>query len=764
MTNKATNQVDEDHDPAGRRAGLTSMWRSTPFLALMIGVSLLAVGLVLTTTALAQEHRQAQSLQRDADQIATAFGAHFERARSLNLLLAQNQAIGPLDADEVDLGATNDALAYLQVLYPDSIGEACIIDEHGHELARVTEGVAAHTHELSEEEASAPFFHPTFDLTEGAVYQAAPYVSPDTGTWVISNSTWVELDDASRWIVHFEVSLDSFAEYLSTGGTDTHVAIVDRAEGRILLQDGSPLPGTDPAGLFPLTEWSHELAHGDSGAQGTISIDGHDAAYRIIDRAAGNANDWYVVEWTTARASLVPPWGGATIATIGGLLLTGGFVVLRRQQGALARAARLDHLTGLVNRKGMEEALGRAVESAAAGEDSVAVLMIDLDGFKQINDTLGHDSGDLVLQEIARRLFANVFEYDTAARIGGDEFAVVLRNLKQAESVAAVAHRLRTALIRPIEIDGVERFVGASIGAASYPDHGESAQTLLMGADAAMYRAKRNREGVRVYEAGTSIGAETSGRAAELSTAIESEVIEMAFQPQFSLETGALNGVEALARWDHPELGAMAPAQFVALAEEAGIIRGLTSLTLRKALDVARVWSDSGITMPVSINISGRVITDSTLPIEVGELLARRNLGADALIIEITETVFITDREVAVAVLRQLRGIGVRVQLDDFGTGYASFGALLDLPLDGIKVDRQLVTDRSDSGRRLLAVTIETARELGLEVIAEGVEDAETLERMTELGCDSAQGFHLAHPMTAAQFLESMGIAPVRAV
>jgi diguanylate cyclase (GGDEF)-like protein len=433
--------------------------------------------------------------------------------------------------------------------------------------------------------------------------------------------------------------------------------------------------------------------------------------------------------------------------------------VLRRQQSTLRRAARLDHLTGLANRKALEEALNVALDAARSGNDSVAVLMLDLDGFKQVNDTLGHDKGDLVLREIARRLHANVFEYDTAARMGGDEFAVVLRNMRDAEDVSAVAHRLRDALTRPIEIDGIPRFIGASVGAASYPEHGRSSEELLRGADAAMYRAKRDREGVRVYDVGTLAGASSLGLAAELLAAIDGDLLEMVFQPEVSLSTGEIVGVEALARWERPEGEPVSPIEFIALAEETGLIRSLTSLTLRLALDEAKTWQAQGVTIPVSVNLSGRVVGDRTLPSEVTTLLAERGLSADALVLEITETALIIDRERAVEVLQSLRAAGIRVELDDFGSGYASFGLLHDLPLDGLKIDRTLVVDLTGAGPRLLAATIENAQHRGLKVVAEGIEDAETLDRVRELGCDTAQGYHLGRPMSSEAVRLLLGCA-----
>jgi EAL domain-containing protein (putative c-di-GMP-specific phosphodiesterase class I) len=264
-----------------------------------------------------------------------------------------------------------------------------------------------------------------------------------------------------------------------------------------------------------------------------------------------------------------------------------------------------------------------------------------------------------------------------------------------------------------------------------------------------MYRAKRDREGVRVYDVGTLAGASSLGLAAELLAAIDGNLLEMVFQPEISLTTGEIVGVEALARWERPEGAPVSPLEFIALAEETGLIRSLTSLTLRLALDEAQAWQSRGVTIPVSVNLSGRVVADRTLPGEVTGLLAERGLSADALVLEITETALIVDRDRAVEVLQRLRAAGIRVELDDFGSGYASFGLLQDLPLDGLKIDRTLVVDLTGAGPRLLAATIENAQHRGLKVVAEGIEDAETLDRVRDLGCDTAQGYHLGRPMSS---------------
>jgi diguanylate cyclase (GGDEF)-like protein len=721
--------------------------RRSPFVALLVGLVLLSVGLLGMAAAVAQQRQQDRTLERDSGQVASAFSSYFERARSLDLLLAQNPAFRPSGGRPVTNAEANAALAYLQRLYPGAIGEACLIDSQGRELARVTRGTPAPVEQLSSAEARNPFFAPTLALRPGQVYQARPYVSQDTGDWVISNSTWVRQADGTPLIVHFEVALESFRQYLATSSAGRHVAVVDRATELTVLRDHIPLPDR-AGGEFAHFSAAAALRAGQT-RPATTHVTGQRLATGDVVGEPGNANDWVIVEWTTSRASLVPPWIGGSAAAAGIGLVVFFLVVLRRQQSALRRAARLDHLTGMANRKALEEALDAAVAAAEEPEgERVAVLVIDLDGFKQINDTLGHDQGDWVLQEIGRRLHANTFEFDTAARLGGDEFAVVLRQLRDADDVAAVAARLREALVRPIDVGGVPRFIGASIGAAVYPQHGRSSTELLRAADAAMYQAKRSREGVRVYEVGTVAGASAAGLAAELVLAIENAEIELAFQPEYSLVTGVVVGVEALARWSRTG-EAVPPSEFIPLAEQTGLIRSLTQLTLRKALDEARVWRAAGKVVPVSVNLSARLVTDRTLQADVGVLLTERELSGEALVLQITEAAVINDPEVAVEVLGGWRQLGVRIELDDFGSGYASFKALHQLPLDGVKIDRDVVNDGDVGGRSMLEAIIEIGRRLGLKVVAEGIEDGPTLDLLRDLGADTAQGYHLARPMSA---------------
>ena len=721
--------------------------RRTSLMSLVVGVGLLAIGLLFAAEGQAAQHQQRASLQREAALDSAAFSAYLDRARGLVLLLAQNPTF--TGSGPIDMGKADEALGYLQSLYPNAVSEACLIDDSGRELARVVKGIPAPVVELSTNETANPFFSPTWDSAVGGVYQAPPYLSPDTHEWVVSNSTWLRRADGSRLIVHFELTLASFQPYIGVASAGSHAALVDSETGQVLLStERARVSGEAP---LQTPSWSRHLVV--RGHAADVRIGGHRPVLDTVDRSAGGAADWYVLGWSTARASLLPTWAGAAAALLGLLLVAQSLVSFRRQQLTLRAAARLDHLTGLANRKAVEEALEAAIAGAASDpSDVTAVLILDLDGFKQVNDSLGHDRGDLVLREIGRRLRGNVFECDTAARLGGDEFAVVLRRLKSADDVEAVARRLREALVRPIDIDGAPHFVGVSIGAAVYPQHGTVGLDLLRGADAAMYVAKRAREGVRMYEPGTEAGAKSLNEAARLLMAIEREQISLVFQPAYSSETGAVVSVEALARWRPEGQPDVPPSTFVPLAEDTGLIRPLTALTIRQALSAAAEWWAQGSRVPVSVNLSSRILSDRGLLHEVLTALAAHDLPPAALALEVTETAVISDRVAAIAFLTEAREAGIRIELDDFGAGYASFERLRSLPLDGVKIDRSIVQEQGAG--KLLTATVELAHELGLYVVAEGIEDVETARAISAAGCDRAQGYLFARPVPAAALLE----------
>ena len=413
-----------------------------------------------------------------------------------------------------------------------------------------------------------------------------------------------------------------------------------------------------------------------------------------------------------------------------------------------------DSLTALPNRVLLHDRIDQAIRVARRDEAAVAVLLIDLDHFKEVNDTLGHHHGDLLLNEIGPRLAETLRESDTIARLGGDEFAVVLPSVADPAAGVAVARKMLHALERPFDVQGLKLQVGASIGLAFFPDHGTDVQTLIQRADIAMYVAKRAQTGCEVYSAEQD---QHSPRrltlASELHRAVERDEFVLHYQPKVDLRTGAVHGVEALVRWQHPERGLVMPSEFVPMAEQTGLIEPLTLSVLGGALKQVGTWALAGHTIEVAVNLSARSLLDRRLPGRIDELLRAHGIPAARLRLEITESMIMADPERATTVLTALHSMGVRLSIDDFGTGYSSLANLKTLPVSEIKIDRSFIlgmaTDRSDAV--IVQSTIDMGRQLGLGVVAEGVETADVLEELTRLGCDVAQGFYLSRPVPGDQ-------------
>jgi diguanylate cyclase (GGDEF)-like protein len=440
------------------------------------------------------------------------------------------------------------------------------------------------------------------------------------------------------------------------------------------------------------------------------------------------------------------------------VLLGGGLAVLfvalfRIVAGAsrlLRHQALHDGLTDLPNRTFLYRALRKAIASVQRGGQPAALLLIDLDRFKEVNDTLGHDHGDELLVEVATRLRGALRRHDTLARLGGDEFAVLLRDVPNRGALAELAGRLQDSLRRPFALRGVAVELEASIGAALCPDHGTDVQTLVQRADVAMYDAKRDQVGISVYSAERDpYSADRLGLLAELRCALAGDELILHYQPKVSVSDGEVTGVEALVRWRHPERGLLAPGEFVPLAERTGAISDLTRWVLDTALAQCRAWRDAGIDLPVAINLAAANIVDVTLPDAVAAALERHGVPGDRLECEISEDTVMADPVRAMDVLGRLRELGLRLSLDDFGTGHSSLAYLKRLPLDEVKIDRSFVVGMTGDENDAVIVrsTIDLARNLGLDVVAEGVEDEETLRGLGDLHCDVAQGFHLSRPL-----------------
>ncbi|MGY2065534.1 putative bifunctional diguanylate cyclase/phosphodiesterase [Blastococcus sp. SYSU DS0619] len=412
------------------------------------------------------------------------------------------------------------------------------------------------------------------------------------------------------------------------------------------------------------------------------------------------------------------------------------------------RQARTDELTGLPNRRSVFEALD-AVDVRLLGGEELAVLVLDLDRFKEINDSLGHGVGDALLCEVATRLQAEVRTGDLLARLGGDEFVVLAQDL-DADGALVLAERLRTHLQRPFRLGGMELTVDAAVGVAVGPEHAESAVELLQLADLAMYSAKAGRLGAAGYdEARDGHGRHRLEDVAALRRALEHGELVLHYQPKLALTTGTVEGVEALVRWQHPTRGLLYPDAFIDLAESAGLMAPLTTLVVDMALAQCRRWADQGRSLTMAVNVSPSNLVDQTFPDDVARLLAAHGLPATSLVLEVTESLLMADRERAVRVLGRLREDGVGVAIDDYGTGHSSLAYLAALPVTELKLDRTFIAAMTGSARAasIVTSTLQLAHALGLVLVAEGAEDAATVEALAELGCDVVQGFHLSRPL-----------------
>jgi diguanylate cyclase (GGDEF)-like protein len=410
-----------------------------------------------------------------------------------------------------------------------------------------------------------------------------------------------------------------------------------------------------------------------------------------------------------------------------------------------------DPVTELPNRVLFHDRMAQAIALADRRGTTAAVLLMDLDRFKEVNDTLGHHNGDLLLTLVASRLREALRASDTVARLGGDEFAVLVPEVSGPEAALEVATKMAAAISRRFDLDEVGLEVEASIGIALYPHHGGEPEILLQRADVAMYEAKRARAGHKLYSAerdGYSL--ERLELIADLRGAIDNGELVVHFQPKADLRTGTAIGVEALVRWNHPRRGLLPPGEFLPSAEGTGLIRPLTLSVLESALAQIRAWRDDGFDLSVAVNLSTRNLLDLDLPERVHELLERTGVEPESLELEITESMIMSDPVRAKAVLDRLSEMGVGLAIDDFGTGYSSFHRLADLPVTTLKVDKSFVLKMDERERDAIIVksTVQLAHNLGLNVVAEGVESAAVWRELAALGCHQAQGFYLSRPTT----------------
>ncbi len=431
--------------------------------------------------------------------------------------------------------------------------------------------------------------------------------------------------------------------------------------------------------------------------------------------------------------------------------------------GHIRRAALTDELTGLPNRRMFLAKLRDEVATVERDGGSLTTLMLDLDNFKQLNDTLGHDAGDELLRVIGTRLTAAASDGTTVSRLGGDEFAILLAQNASREAAEAATQGVLDSFKRPFHVHGLVLRLTASVGIASFPQDADSPEALLKCADVAMYDAKRSRRGFEHYSSErddyTRERLELSG---ELAEALESGEIEAAFQPIADAHTRRIFGAEALVRWRRPDGTLRPPSEFLEAAELAGLSRPLTRRVMSLALAQVRQWQEAGNRLYVCVNVTVADLLDDSFPDEVWGALEAHGLDADVLKIEVTESSIVANPERIGSVLRRLRALGVEVALDDFGTGYSSLTHLRELPIDFVKIDRSFVTNMCNetTDAAIVYAIIELAHRLDLRVVAEGVEDERTWQELSRLGCERVQGYALAHPLPAEEFAALLTAAP----
>lgn len=429
---------------------------------------------------------------------------------------------------------------------------------------------------------------------------------------------------------------------------------------------------------------------------------------------------------------------------------------LRAQTDRLRYQATHDALTGLPNRAALLENLNLAIANAEPNGRSVALLLMDLDRFKEINDTLGHATGDLLIQKVADRLRVSLWEGDTIARLGGDEFGLILPMANSADTRLVVS-KLRSILAEPSDVHGLSLRTDASIGIALYPEHAEDSGSLMRCAETAMYHAKSKRGGFEIYDASNDpFSIDQLRLTADVSRALAGGELFMVYQPKMDFGTGRCTGAEALLRWQHPERGFVPPDQFIPLAEQTSTIKDITFWTLDTAVAQCRKWHDAGNQIAVAVNLSATMLHDSTVPVRINGVLREHNVAPEFLQLEITETAIMIDPEGAFENLQALSHMGFHLSIDDFGTGYTSLSYLKRLPVDEIKIDKSFVMNMSENENdaTIVSALIDLAHEMNLRVVAEGVETEDVLNLLAEKGCDQSQGYFHSRPLPPEELLE----------
>ena len=549
---------------------------------------------------------------------------------------------------------------------------------------------------------------------------------------------------------------------LASDGEVFSVALIDRRR-RVVQAADRTLVGSRPRS--PLLEAALE-GKPSAGAVGENEVDIFDpvlgpdgrplGALRV--RMSASAIDATVADQTGPLYLILGLGLGALCLGLG-LVLREARQRMAKEASRKERQALSDALTGLPNRTLFNELLEKALAECPRNK-RVGVLLMDLDRFKEINDSLGHFNGDRVIERVGDRLKIIVREGDTVARLGGDEFAMLLPNISDADAATAAAQRVHKTLEEPFTAGGLALRVEASVGIALYPDHGDKGGKLMRAADVAMYASKKGHLGHAIYSPEQQhYSPARLGLVAQLDRAMAQGELVLHYQPKARFDNGVVEGAEALVRWQHPERGMLLPAEFIPVTEHTSMIRPVTIYLLEMALEQGMVWRRNGIELRLAVNLSPQILLDLELPKEIQKMLSRVGAPANSLELEVTESAIIYDPRRAQIVLEGLSDMGLRIAIDDFGTGYSSLTSLKNLPVSTIKIDKSFVMtmDDDNSDAAIVKSTIQLGRNLGLEVVAEGVETPNAWARLAEMGCDLAQGYYLSRALDGSRFMGWLG-------
>lgn len=654
----------------------------------------------------------------------------------------------------------------------------------------------------------------TVTATSVSAYAVAPVTAEEFRTGILDQAAHAAVAGATAGFKDKLVELRlwssdgrlmySTAENTTTGLPDTtryeNVRTSGQPDAR-LITDVRSMPGGQALASTerPVLDVYVPVQAGDTASADTAV--GTQPATAIVGAAE------VMIDQTVSQQALADAVRTVTLVVAAGLALlwlllfrTVHTTSRRLQSTALenARLALLDSLTGLPNRRLLADRMRRGIEQAQAEGTRVGLVLLDIDRFKDINDTLGHDRGDELLEQVADRMRDALRDEDIVARLGGDEFAVLLPDVRTVANAERLAQRIRSLFATPFRLGGMELHVEPSVGVACLPDHAADASSLMRTADVAMYSAKVRRSGVAVYDADEDHSSparlellgdlhraldEQGSGAAEVTpptapeppdevapeavaadpvTLVDDErlrQLEMYYQPKVDLSSGRVVGLEALVRWRHPVHGMLLPSSFIPLAEQSGLIHVLTAFALRESVRQLAEWRAHGRTTPVAVNLSAHDVGSGAVVDLIERLLAEYDVPPSLLQVEITETALIADTSRVVPVLERLGALGVKVAIDDFGIGNTSIAQLRELPVNLLKIDRLFVSDLHDDNREsselVVQAMVDLAHSFGLHVVAEGVEDADTAAILARLGVDQAQGFFYAHPSPAGDVADA---------